>query len=88
MEREPWERFDRPIVADDMREMLDELLTAGVRPLHLTFCVPPIHLFHSSLFPRSCIIHLSDLQDQTKILADHYTTLRSSIAIMSTNKGR
>src|SRR5262245_20689973 len=50
-------------------------------------CCTAVHLFHRSLYPRSCIIRRPDLQDRTTILADHYTTLRSSIAIMSINRG-
>jgi hypothetical protein len=35
VERQPWERLNRSILADDVREALDELRTAGVHPLHL-----------------------------------------------------
>src|SRR5918998_951760 len=36
-----------------------------------------VHQFHSNLLSRSCIAHLQDLQDGTRLLDDHYTALRS-----------
>jgi hypothetical protein len=33
MEMKPWERLDRPISTDSPREMLDQLITAGLRPV-------------------------------------------------------
>jgi hypothetical protein len=33
MELKPWERLDRPISTDSPRDTLDQLVTAGLRPV-------------------------------------------------------
>src|SRR5918997_326135 len=32
-----------------------------------------VHQIHINLLPRSCIAHLQDLQDGTRLVDDHYT---------------
>jgi hypothetical protein len=53
MELEPWERLDRPISTDNLRDTLDQLVTAGVRPLQHALGGLTVRRFHRSIFLRS-----------------------------------